>query len=123
MSSENNVIVSEEFVSDLKEFIDLCEQIHTAKDEIKLLNERKSELEKKMETFMVQNNITGFSTPSGKVSIQSRKSVKPLNKDYLSEVISTRIHDKSVVEEIVQKTFSERPSTMKPKIKITQNQG
>lgn len=111
-------MLTDEFVSDLKEFIDLCEQIQSAKDEIKLLVERKTEIETNMKTLMSKNNLTAISTPRGKITLQDKKNVKPLNKDYLSEIISSKITDKTVVDEIIQRTFDERPSVLVPKIKI-----
>lgn len=112
---------STEFVSDLREFIDLCEQISTAKDEMKLLNERKNELETKISDFMFDKKIPAFATPIGKVSIHQRKSVKPLNKDYLSEMISEKVEDRAVVDEIVNKTFGQRPITFIQKIRVVKN--
>src|SRR6478609_8459039 len=93
--------VSEEITGDLKEFIDLCEQIRNAKDEIKVLCDRKVELEGKIFEFMKQNDIPAFITPNGRISMYNAKSVKPLNKEFFKETVSSKIGDEKMVEELI----------------------
>lgn len=117
--ARENSGLPDETKNDLKEFIHLCEQIKAAKEEIKVLNDRKVELEGKISEFMLRHEIQQFDTPSGKISIVETKAVKPLNKEFLRDAISARITDPKVVEELTNLAFSKRPTTSVPKIKIT----
>ena len=91
IETKNNVPnISNDFIADLKEFIDLGELIHIANDEMKLLKERKKELELKLSEFMFDQNINAFKTPNGKITVHQTKSVKPLNKDNLKGIISKK---------------------------------
>lgn len=111
----------DETKNDLKEFIHLCEQIKAAKEEIKVLNDRKSELEGNISEFMLRHEIQHFETPSGKISIVETKAVKPLNKEFLRDTIAARIADPKIVEELTNLAFSKRPTTSVSKIKISRS--
>lgn len=111
--------ISEEITGDLKEFIDLCEQIRNAKEEIKVLCDRKTELEGKISEFMKHNQIPAFITPNGRITVYNAKSVKPLNKEYFKETVSSKIRDEKMVEELMSLVFSKRPTTEVQKIKVT----
>lgn len=119
-SAQNNkASLPDEITRALREFINLCGQIKDAKDEIKALCERKSELEGLITQFMVSHDIPAFKTPNGKISVYQAKTVKPLNKDFFKETISAKISDTRMVEELTNLAFTGRPIVSTPKIKIT----
>lgn len=112
-------ILTEELTNNLREFINLCEQIKAAKEETNILIARKTELENEISQFMIQHNVPAFKTPNGKISVYQAKTVKPLNKDFLRETIAAKIPDKTVVEELTNAAFSARPTVSTQKIKVT----
>jgi hypothetical protein len=105
--------------SDLREFIHLCEQIKAAKNELKVLVDRKAELETNISQFMLSHEIQHFETPNGKISLVESKTVKPLSKDYLRDTISSKISDPTIVNELTSLAFAKRPSKTISKIKIS----
>ena len=111
----------DETKNDLKEFIHLNEQIRAAKEELKVLNDRRTELQGKISEFMLRHEIQQFDTPSGQISIVETKSMKPLNKEFLRDAISVRIADPKIVEELINLAFSKRPTASVQKIKLTRS--
>ena len=104
--------------SDLREFIDLTEQIQSVRDDMKILAERRKELELKICDFMVEHDIPAFNTPNGKISVVTSKSLKPLNKDYLVETLSTKIEN-ALAKELCETAFSNRPAVPINKTRVT----
>ncbi|KAJ3213743.1 hypothetical protein HDU81_001851, partial [Chytriomyces hyalinus] len=95
--------VTDALREDLREYMDLSDQLKKIKKDVKILNERKTELENKICIFMVDNDIPAFKTPTGKISVCQVKSTKPLNKEYLFETMK----QSSKVEENLAKELSE----------------
>lgn len=116
--SEAPVVLSDEMTQNLREFIDICEQIKGAKDEMKIFTERKKELDGVITAFMLENGIPAFKTPNGRITVYETKSVKPLNKEYLKETIGKRITDVKMVEEITDLAFNNRESVSVQKIRV-----
>ena len=118
---ENNgrqILLTEEMTNNLREFIHQCELIKGSKEELKILNERKNELEAVITQFMINNDIPAFKTPNGRISVYNAKSTKPLNKDYLLNTISEKIPDRKMAEELTEMAFAKRPTTETRKIKV-----
>ncbi len=111
-------LITTQMTDNLKEFLDLCKNIKAAKEEIKILSDRKTELEVDIRDFMLDHDIPAFKTPNGLIQIRQTKSVKPLNKDFLRETISTKISDSQIALELTELAFSNRPTTMVPKIRV-----
>ena len=121
---ENNVnvtlTVTEKLRENLREFIDLTEQIKNVKKDLKIINERKAELETDLCEYMVENDIPAFNTPNGKISVYQTKSVKPINKDFVYETFfsSGKIEER-LAKELSELVFTaSRPSVPIQKIKV-----
>ena len=112
------LIIPDEVTSNLREFIDLCEQIKGAKEENKILRDRKSELETAITAFMIDNSIPAFKTPNGKIQVYNTKSVKPLSRDFLRDTMASRILDEKIVQELTEMAFAKRPTASVQKIKV-----
>ena len=110
--------VSKELIKDLKEYLDHCKHIKQSTDELKILKERKAELEEHIVTYMKQNNVPTINTPSGNISFYEGKSTKSLNKELLKETISSRLADQNMAEEITKAAFENRPSNVVSKIRV-----
>ena len=120
--AEKKPNVSVDMKGDLKEFIDLTEQIKGAKEEIKILTERKAELETRILDFMVDNDIPAFNTPSGKISVFQAKSIKPFNKEYLEAKLATKM-ESSAAKALTEHAFAGRPVTPVNKVKVVPKRG
>ena len=120
MSNETTTTVTDNLREDLREYIDLSDQLRKVKKDIKILTERKMELEKTICDYMVENDIPAFKTPSGKISVCQVKSTKPLNKEYLFETMknSSKIEE-NIAKELSELVFTSRPIIPVQKIKVS----
>ena len=109
--------VPQQVKEDLKEYLDLQEQIKGANLELKVFKERLKELSADIAEYMAQHGIQFFNTPQGKVSFYQSKSMKPLNKDFLKEAMESKISDKALVNELTT-IFEKRPFTEVNRIKV-----
>ena len=114
------LVIPEEVTQNLREYVDICTQIKTAKDELKIFSERKSELEEFILEFMMQNSIPAFDTPNGRIKLCETKSKAPLNKDYLREMVSKKLTSQET-DEIIELAFDKRPTVNSQKIKLGPN--
>lgn len=102
---------------DLKEYLDLKEQIKGANEELKVFKERLKELEGDLSQYMSEHGVQFFNTPLGKVSFYQSKSMKPLNKDFFKEAFQSKIPDKTLADELTT-MFEKRPFTEVNRIKV-----
>ncbi len=102
---------------DLKEYLDLKEQIKGANEELKIFKERLKELEGDLTQYMEEHNVQFFNTPLGKVSFYQSKSMQPLNKDFFKEAFQSKIPDKTLANELTT-MFEKRPFTETNRIKV-----
>lgn len=111
--------VTEGLRENLREYIDLTEQIKNVRRDVKVLVERQKELSVMICDFMVENDIPAFKTPNGKVSVCETKSTQPLNKDYIYETISKSGKvDTRLAKELTDIVFLSRQVTPGQKIKV-----
>ncbi|KAI8822773.1 hypothetical protein BJ741DRAFT_635210 [Chytriomyces cf. hyalinus JEL632] len=108
--------------NNLREFIDLTEQIKNVKRDLKIINERKNELASDICKYMIDNDIPAFKTPNGNVSVYEQKSTKPINKDYIIETLSTKLDD-LLAKELAALLVESRPVIPVPKIKVNLKRG
>jgi hypothetical protein len=104
----------------IKEYVDLMEQIQLAKEGIKIVAERKSELENKILNWMSSQEVTVIQIPSGKISVSEGKAKKPFNKDSVCMTLNSRV-EPSLAKELSELVFSSREVTPFKKIKIKVN--
>ncbi len=110
--------VPEQVKHDLREYLDLKEQIKGANEELKVFKERLKELEGDLSQFMSENNIPFINIPPlGKVSFYQSKAMKPLNKDFIKEAFDSKIMDKTLASELTT-MFEKRPFTEVSRIKV-----
>lgn len=108
-----------EINSDLREYIDICSQIKSAREDLKIITERKSELEKTISNYMTEHNIPGFNTPNGRIAFYDAKSVTPMNEGFLREKFSENNVDSKITDTILESiTSKNRPSVAVKKIKV-----
>ena len=102
----------------VEEYFDLCNKINEAKEDLKLVNERKNELQEKISNYMIKEGLDSINTTRGKIKVVSSKSMKSLNKDYLREALCKRLSDAKIAEELAELIFEQRPVTAVKKIRI-----
>ncbi|KAJ3085727.1 hypothetical protein HK102_013888 [Quaeritorhiza haematococci] len=128
MSSETTEVVAKDedevnghvmtsLKNNVKEYVTLTQEIKSAKEHIKLLNARVSELESELVEFMKSHDIQSLQISNGKINLYESKTVKPLNRDILTQTIAQKL-DPSVAKELVESAFGSRPTATVSKIRI-----
>lgn len=110
---------SEDLKRSITQYTDLCNQIRSVKDDVKVLDKRKKEIEAFLRTYMIEHDIPVFKTKHGKIALYNTKRVQPMNKDFLRDAIKFKIPDSKVADEITALAFSSRPVREERKIKHT----
>ena len=115
----------EEITPKILEYIDLTNNVKTAKEQIKLLNERRKELEVGIHEKMKQHDIKAFTTSQGNVRIFSSRSQKAPSKDEVAELIAEKVGNDQLAQEVLGIIYDKanRPSTSTEKIKVIPRRG
>jgi hypothetical protein len=117
MDNQPELQVNEDLTHNLKEYIDLSSQIQNVKKELKVIGERRKELEQLILNFMQTNSIDVLKTQGGSIKLYDAKSRTPLNEEYLTGVLKEKI-DATTMDEIILAAFKSRPVTETQKIKL-----
>lgn len=108
----------EQVKATLKEFIDLSKQIKDVRKELKVINERRKELEVTLTDYMHAASAPALRCDVGTVKLVDTKSVKPINKDGVFDVISSKV-DPSIAKELSELVFSCRPVIPVQKVRVS----
>ncbi|RKO94501.1 hypothetical protein BDK51DRAFT_46594 [Blyttiomyces helicus] len=101
-------VVTDKFKREISEYVDLSKTIKNAKEDLKLLNERKMELEQIIAEFMNDTGSTDIDTGTDTISIITSKTSQPLNKEYLRQTLLVNIPDENLADQIVELAFSKK---------------
>ncbi len=102
---------------DLREYLDLKEQIKGANEELKVFKERLKELSGDISQYMNEHGIDFFNTRLGQVTFYKSKAMTPLNKDFVKKAFESNIPDRTLATELTN-IFEKRPFTEVSRIKI-----
>lgn len=101
------------FVQNVKKYLDICNDLDAAKDEIKIVTDSKKELEMMILEFMDDNNLDELEAGDGfKIRLRTSKSTKPLNKDSIYTTLLQALK-KEEAELLTAKIFDNRETSEK----------
>jgi len=102
------------------ELIDLTKNVKEARGQIKLLNERRKELEGRIRERMRAYGIKGFTTSSGNIHIYESKTAKAPSKDDIANLVAGKVGDERLAEEVLEIIYSKenRVPVATEKIKV-----
>ena len=112
-----------EFKSQVKNWLNIDEQVLELQNQIKALKTKKNKiLEPKITDFMRTYNISDLNTDSGKVRCNERKRKQPLNKKNIRGNLADVIQDEDKLNLAIEKIFKNREIIVtykltKPKLK------
>jgi hypothetical protein len=112
-------LITTEFTNCVREYDNIVSQIKAVNDELKVFKKRKNELEEAILDFMQANSIPEYPTPHGIIKLFDSKVKTPLNKEYVKEILSNRLDEKTI-DIILDLSFDNRPITEVQKLKMTQ---
>lgn len=107
----------EEFREMVKEYVDLHDQIVRAKEQIKAINERKSELEGVIKAFMDQNKINVIDTAAGKIKLFSTASKPAMKREVVSSLLTERLGP-TVASQVMHIVYDDREVVNTQKVKV-----
>lgn len=105
--------------ADALEYIDLVKQIKGVKDELKLINERKKELESQIADYMQRNKINVLESQNGNINMVVKQSPVRLNKDYIKETLTEKLKDEEAADDLTRHICENRPTETGAKIKVS----
>jgi hypothetical protein len=102
------------------EFIDLSNSVKQARTQIKLMNERKKELEGRIRERMSSLGIRGFTTAEGNIHVYESKTAKAPAKEDIVTLVAGKIGDERLAEEVMEIIYSKenRVPVATEKIKV-----
>lgn len=108
----DQTVPNDDLTSNLKEYIDLSAQTVAVKKELKIIGERRKELEDQILNFMQTNSIDVLKIQGGgSIKLVETKSKAPLNEEYLREsLVEKAILDTQTIDDIINLAFK-RPVT------------
>ena len=106
----------EQFKEVVQEYVDINDQVNRAKQQIKAINERRTELEGVIREFMDENRINVIDTAAGKIKLFSSQSKPALKKEIISDLLTERLGP--VVASQVINIVYDRESVSKQKVKV-----
>lgn len=112
--SVNNM---EQFRGMVQEYVDLHDQITRARQQIKAINERKTELESVIKEFMDQNKINVIDTAAGKIKMFSSATKPALKRDVISNLLTERLGP-TVASQVLHIVYDDRETVNTQKVKV-----
>ncbi|RKO93105.1 hypothetical protein BDK51DRAFT_29422 [Blyttiomyces helicus] len=86
--------------------------------DLKLLNERKMELEEIIAKFMNETGSTDSDTGTDMISIMTSKTSRPPNKGYLRQTLLVNITDETLADQIDGLALAKKPFKNVQKVKL-----
>jgi hypothetical protein len=110
--------VKEQLVTNIKDWINIDNEISQLKQEIKERNNKKKNLTENLVTVMKTNNIDCFDINGGALIYKKNKIKKPINgKTLLSALQNYYKNDSKIAEEITKHVMNSREEQVKEIIK------
>jgi len=110
--------VKEQLVTNIKDWINMDNEISQLKQEIKERNNKKKNLTENLVTVMKTNNIDCFDINGGALIYKKNKIKKPINgKTLLSALQNYYKNDSKIAEEITKHVMNSREEQVKEIIK------
>lgn len=100
-STKNTIIVTKEFTEHIIKYITYDDIIKQKEDEIKELKKKRVPHEKFIMEYLEKLNEEGIDVTGGALKISKSETKTPVSKDNIKDVISKKIQDVKIIEEIL----------------------
>ena len=107
-------------LDDIREYVDLCEKIENSNAALRIIRERKKELEKGFMLYMKTQNIADFALKSGTITFTEDTQVKKVSPDALKKALAAKLNDPTLVDDVLNTVNADHPPKTVGKIKYTQ---
>lgn len=115
------VVVSEEFISTVKKYLEIDDTIKNIKDKIKELTNSKKKNEIYILDYLTSINEHIIDVPDGKLRKNISKSQSPLKKDTIHKTLLEITGDNNKAMEITDRIINSRPIVERVTLKRTRN--
>ena len=113
-----SLVKEQMFVANVRQYIQLHDEITTKSKELALLRKQKQELKDFIIHYMKVNNVEQCVANDGKLYIARTKSAQPINKDYIFSMLSNDL-GVNTAERLVESLWSNREVTLKETLRRT----
>ena len=114
---KNTIVVTKEFTEQIIKFITYDDIIKQKEDEIKELKKKRTPHEKFIMDYLAKLNEEGIDVTGGALKITKSETKTPVSKDNIKDVISKKIKDVKIVEEILSDIEKSRKVSTKTNLK------
>jgi len=104
--------VPDKIKQSIKKYYELAVLLKGADEDVKKLKKEMKLLNIKIQTFMVENEVSQFNTEKIDLSIHKRNAVEPINKNSIERILSTK-YDELQAKEISDYIYDNRNTTEK----------
>ena len=116
---ENVVTVSDDFKSNVKEWIEIDNKENELKPQLRILSSKKKELTNSIIKEMETNNIGDLNiNTGGKLKYNVSNVVAPLKKDIVMDVISKEIKDENKARSIITQLYDKETRGVVKKVSL-----
>ena len=115
--NNNTIVVTKEFTENIVKYVTYDDIIKQKDDEIKELKKKRAPHEKYITDYLVKLNEEGIGITNGALKITKSQSKAPVSGDSIKDVISKKIKDQKMVEEILADIESTRKTSTKTNLK------
>jgi len=125
MSEENSEKkeITEKFVSSIKKWVDIDDQVKKLREELKTLTTDKKDIENNILTELDKMEEKVINLKDGKLRKNVSKTQAPLKKDHIHKSIFDYIKDEKKALEIVDTMMKSRATVERVNLKRTKNKG
>ena len=107
-SSNDSIGNGVELKQNLREYVDIAENLRSVADDVKVLKQRQKELEELIVNDMEKLGITHLKIPHGTISRVKKQQLATVNRKRIMEILSTKINQ-DLADEITKCVFDKRP--------------
>lgn len=112
--------MSEQIKPKVEKYLKLEKEVKDNVKRMKDIKKQVKELKEEIMEYLVENDIQDVNTDLGKVSVQMKKALEPLNKDTIVANLTKELKDQIKAEQIGERIL-EREQTDKQVLKVKLN--
>jgi len=116
-NSENTIVVTKEFTEHIIKYITYDDIIKQKDDEVKELKKKRTPHEKFITDYLTGLNEKGIDVTGGALKISTSETKTPVSKDNIKDVISKKIQDPKIIEDILNDIENSRQVKTKTNLK------
>jgi hypothetical protein len=118
--------MSDDFKTNVSEYITIIQRIQNINNEVKALNSKKKELTDVLISYMIENNIDACELKNGSLLLKTTKHFESLKPEFIQTTLqdffsSPKIHTQNPAQEATAHIMSQREESTRHSLRIVNN--